>query len=225
MDKKVILSWSSGKDSYLALQTLLKQGFEIVALVCVLRDDERVSVHGIRRTLLQQQASSLGIPLHEINLQKEDRYETEVAKALKEWKDKGINQIAFGDLFLEDIRTWRNNFHKKLGFECLYPIWKKEPKTLAQNLIEDGTKLRLTCVNLKHLDLSFAGRLFDESLLNDLPENVDHCGENGEFHTFVFDGSLFKSPIDFEISEPVIRKFEDPGHHFSFGFCDLIPIH
>lgn len=220
-NKTTLLSWSSGKDSAIALREVRKLGYDVTSLVTVLRDDDRVSVHGVRRELLRMQSQALELPLIEIQVAESDQYGDVVSQALLEQKKAGISRIAYGDLFLEDIKVWRDRFHAKLGFECLYPVWKHDTKAFAQDVIDSGYKAVITCVDTKRLDLSFAGRDYDASFLNDLPENIDPCGENGEFHTFVYDGPEFHFPIPFTRSEPQLREFNDPGHHFSFGFCDL----
>ena len=223
MAEPVLLSWSSGKDSYLALEALHQADIRVAALVTLIRHDDRVSVQGVRRELVEEQARSLKLPLHVIEQGENDTYEAVVGSALREWKDQGISHVAYGDLFLEDIKTWRDAFHKKLGMECIYPIWKQDTTALANQVVASGIKTTLTCVDLARLDVSFAGRLFDVSLLKELPETVDPCGENGEFHTFVSDGPLFDYPIRFKKSDTMVRDFKDPGHSFSFGFCDLKP--
>ncbi len=220
-DHSILLSWSSGKDSAIALREIRKKGYKVSSLITVLCDDDRVSVHGVQRELLRRQSRALDLPLIEVQVPEGGQYETIVSQALLEQKDQGIHHIAYGDLFLEDIKAWRDRFHAKLGFECIYPVWQCNTKTFAQDVINSGYKAIVTCVNLKQLDLSFAGRDFDTNFLEDLPEDVDPCGENGEFHTFVYDGPEFHFPIPFTRSKPQLREFNDPGHHFSFGFCDL----
>lgn len=218
----VALSWSTGKDSLLSLQAALNSGLNVKSLVTLLKADERVSVHGVRRELLRKQADSLGIPLIEIQQADNESYQDVVGNALLKIKQSGIDHIVYGDLFLSDIRAWRKTFHNKLGLECLYPLWERNTTELANEFIDSGSKATLTCVNTQHLPLEFAGREFDRQLLKDLPKQIDPCGENGEFHTFVYDGPLFSSPIQFSKSKPEIREFNDPGHSFRFGSCDLI---
>lgn len=221
MGERIIHSWSSGKDSAVALANARAEGYEIEALVTVVREDERVSVHGVRRELLREQAKCLRLPLREILVNAFHPYEEAVSAALRDFRELGISKISYGDLFLDSIRDWRETFHEKIGFECLYPVWKKPTDQFALDFIASGRKAVLTCVDTKRLDASFAGREFDQSLLDDLPEGVDPCGENGEFHTFVYDGPEFFEPIRFERGKVEIREFDDPGHRFSFGFCDL----
>ncbi|MCH6256834.1 diphthine--ammonia ligase [Puniceicoccaceae bacterium K14] len=217
----IALSWSTGKDSLLSLKAALDSGLKVSSLITLLKTDDRVSVHGVRRKLLHEQAASLGFPLIEILQQHAESYEKAVGEALLKIKDSGIDHIAYGDLFLEDIRAWRKKFHDKLGLKCLYPIWKRNTTNLANEFIDSGFKAILTCVNTQSLPLEFAGREFDHQLIRDLPQTVDPCGENGEFHTFVFDGPLFSKPIEFSKAKPKIIEFNEPGHSFTFGFCDL----
>lgn len=223
MGERILHSWSRGKDSALALAKAREAGYSIECLVTVVRDDDRVSVHGVRRELLREQARSLGLPLREVVVDGENGYEAAVSKALSEFAKEGVSKISYGDLFLEDIREWRDRFHSGFGMECLYPVWNTDTAEFARTFIESGRKAVLTCVDTKRLDASFAGREFDWQLIEDLPDGVDPCGENGEFHTFVYDGPEFREPVRFERGVPELREFDDPGHQFSFGFCDLKP--
>lgn len=208
----------------MALAKARASGYEIEALITVVRDDDRVSVHGVRRELLREQAKSLRLPLMEILVNAVNPYEQAVSSMLREFRGLGISKISYGDLFVQSIRDWRERFHGRIGFECLYPIWNTPTVQFAQNFIESGRKAILTCVDTKRLDASFAGREYDQSLLEDLPEGVDPCGENGEFHTFVYDGPEFFEPVCFDRGKVEIREFDDPGHRFRFGFCDLRPV-
>ncbi len=221
MGERIIHSWSSGKDSAVALANARAEGYEIEALVTVVRDDDRVSVHGVRRELLREQAKCLRLPLMEIKVDTLHPYEQAVAASLREFRELGISKISYGDLFLESIREWRETFHGPLGFSCLYPVWNTPTDQFAREFIASGRKAVLTCVDTKRLDASFAGRDYDQTLIDDLPEGVDPCGENGEFHTFVYDGPEFFEPVRFSRSDVEIREFDDPGHKFTFGFCDL----
>lgn len=205
----------------MALTESLRQGYAIDSLITVVRDDQSVSVHGVPHALLRAQAAALGLPLIEIEVNQTNTYEQAVSKALKEQAAKGIRKITYGDLFLEDIKQWRERFHTPLGIECLYPLWKLDTGALAQRFIQSGYRAIVVCVNTKRLGIEFAGREYDQAFLDDLPEGVDPCGENGEFHTFVFDAPEFDQPIHFTKQPPVIREFDDPGHRFSFGFCEI----
>lgn len=205
----------------MALDRLLSEGYRVSALVTVLNADEKVSVHGVPRSLLRAQAKSLGFELVEIVQGEGDRYEDVVSTELKKWKSRGVAQVAYGDLFLSDIREWRDRFHEGFGMQCVYPIWNHDTRLLANSFFERGFKAVVTCVDASRLEVSCAGRDYDRSFVADLPEETDPCGENGEFHTFVYDGPLFSERVLFERNEPCIRKFSAPGHQFTFGDCEL----
>jgi uncharacterized protein (TIGR00290 family) len=221
MAEKVLLSWSGGKDSVLALRELKKNdNFDIVALITTItKGYDRVSMHGIRRILLEQQADSIGIRLEKLfisNNASNEEYESTFSDALLEYKRMGINSVVFGDIFLQDIRRYREDFLKGIGMRGLFPIWGKNSIELANTFVTLGFKAVITCVDAEALDKSFAGREYDEQFLSDLPAGVDPCGENGEFHTFVYAGDIFEIPIIFAKGEVVLRDNR-------FYYCDLIP--
>lgn len=242
--QKALFNWSSGKDSALALYKILQNpDFKIECLLtCVNQVYQRISMHGIRVELLKQQSESIGIPLKIMEIPEMptmEIYENVMTKTLLELKNNGITHSIFGDIFLEDLRLYRENQLTKIGFKGVFPIWKIPTKELIQEFISLGFKTIVVCVNEKYLDKSFVGRIIDQDFIKDLPENVDVCGENGEFHTFTFDGPIFSKPIDFEIGEIVYRKYEKPktkdssntacdtndetAFDFGFWYCDLIP--
>lgn len=221
MKEKVLFSWSSGKDSAMALHALRKNSdYEIVALLTTITEDyDRIAMHGIRRVLLEQQAESLGLPLITVPLSKNasnEEYESKINVAMEQCKAEGINHVAFGDLFLEDLRQYREEKLSTVGMKALFPIWKRDTKKLSHVFIEMGFKTVLTCIDTQMLDGSFAGRYYNEQLLADLPANVDPCGENGEFHSFCFDGPIFRHPIAHTLGDIVLRNNR-------FNFCDVIP--
>ncbi|MXO04319.1 diphthine--ammonia ligase [Flavobacterium sp. HBTb2-11-1] len=241
--QKALFNWSSGKDSALALyKTLQNTDFKIECLLTSVNQQyQRISMHGIRVELLHQQAQSIGIPLKILEVPEMptmEVYEKVMTETLTELKQKGITHSIFGDIFLEDLRQYRQNQLAKIGLTGVFPIWKIPTQNLIQEFISLGFKTIVVCVNEKYLDKSFAGRIIDQDFINDLPENVDVCGENGEFHTFTFDGPIFSKPIDFEIGEIVYRKYEKPkkqdssntacdtnddtAFDFGFWYCDLI---
>ena len=196
----------------LALHRVRTSGnFSVEKLVTTLNTDfDRVSMHGVRKDLLQQQAESLGIPLHIIPLQGDvsmDSYNAIMREHTSGLKDEGFEVAVFGDIFLEDLMGYRKKQLKEIGLEGIFPLWKESTESLVKEFLDLGYKASVVCVNANLLDKSFCGRPFDQDFLADLPQNVDPCGENGEFHTFVFDGPLFKKPIDFEIGEKVFRDF------------------
>jgi uncharacterized protein (TIGR00290 family) len=219
--KSVVLSWSGGKDSALALDALSRDPeVKVVGLLTsVTNSYDRISVHGVRRSMLEAQVERLGLPLFEVSLDPgctNEAYEAAFASALEEIKRNlpDVAHIAFGDLFLEDVRAYRERLLAGSGFEPLFPIWGLDTATVARRFIADGFSARLVCVDTTQLDATFAGRLFDEKLLADLPETADPCGERGEFHTFVSDGPVFTGPISYRVRETVLREQR-------FMFCDI----
>lgn len=221
MPQPLILSWSGGKDSMLALDALRasRQHDRIVLLTSVTASYERISIHGVRRELLRRQAAALGLPLHEFELQpasSNEAYDTALAAALGELRARfGATRVAYGDLFLEEIRRYREERVSALGFEAVFPLWGRDTALLAREFVERGFQARLVCVDTRQLDASFAGRAYGARLLADLPETVDPCGENGEFHTFVSAGPGFSSPVAYDVGEVVMRLER-------FAYCDLI---
>lgn len=221
--KPVVLSWSGGKDSALALDALRADpSVEVVELLTsVTLEYDRVSIHGVRRTLLRAQAQSLGLRLAEIVLQPKcsnEQYDAAVATALTEVRQRHprLETIAYGDLFLDDVRRYREERLGPLGFRGLFPIWGRPTRPLAEEFIDRGFEARLVCVDTTTLDASFAGRAFGRTLLADLPASVDPCGERGEFHTFVSNGPRFSTPVVYTVGEVVIRDGR-------FAYCDLLP--
>jgi len=214
------MSWSGGKDSCLALFEIQQaRDYRIASLLTtVTRDYDRISMHGVRRVLLEHQATSLGVPLHQVLITKgasNEEYETNLIEAVSTYRDRGIDSIVFGDLFLADIKTYRDQFLARHDLRGIYPVWMRDTTEFIREFIELGFKAVLTCVDAKALDQSFAGRMIDHDFLAALPVNVDPCGENGEFHTFVYDGPNFAQPVAFSVGETVSRD--------GFWFCDLVP--
>ncbi|MBX5479144.1 MAG: diphthine--ammonia ligase [Pyrinomonas methylaliphatogenes] len=217
---KIILAWSGGKDSCLALYELLRsEEFQIVSLLTtVTRDYARISMHGVRQELLEAQSASLRLPLDRVLIPKgaDNRtYEAAMAEALLSWRERGVMRIAFGDLFLEDVRAYRERMLAPLGIEALFPLWRRDTRECAHLFLKLGFRAVVVCADASKLEAHFTGREYDESFLRDLPEGIDPCGENGEFHTFVYDGPLFSEAIRFTIGERVERD--------GFHFCDLVP--
>ncbi len=220
MSMKIFLSWSGGKDSALALYEIQKANSHHVAalLTTVTEDYDRISMHGVRRALLEQQAEALELPVKKILIPKDSTnaiYEARMRALLEEGLREGIDTVAFGDIFLEDLKLYREKNLAQLGMKGLFPIWKRDSAELARTFIGLGFKAVLVCVDAAILDPSFAGRLYDRELLRDLPPNVDPCGENGEFHSFAFDGPIFKHTIKHTVGEVVRRDH--------YCFCDLLP--
>ncbi len=215
----IVFSWSGGKDSTMALHQLLKEKQPVeLLLTTVTADYDRISIHGVRRALLKEQAQSIGIPLEEITLSRnssDDDYESKLKAKLAELKQRGIDTIAYGDIFLEWLREKRISVADSAGVRCIFPIWKRSTKELANEFINLGYKAVLTCIDSKVLGQKFAGAEFDKYFLSTIPQNVDPCGENGEFHSFVYDGPIFKNKIIFKKGEVVLREGR-------FYYCDLV---
>ena len=221
------ISWSGGKDSSLALYYAQQQKINIQALVTsVNHAHDRISMHGVRRVLLEQQAALLKLPLHTIELSEQPdmkEYENAVDRCYASLKKEGFTQAIFGDIFLEDLKTYRENQLAKHDIIGLFPIWKKDTAALIHEFIALGFKAIIVCVNTNFLDESFCGRVIDEAFVNDLPNGVDPCGENGEYHSFVFDGPIFKSPVEFIKGEIVYKEYKTPGDSDKECFTTLQP--
>lgn len=218
---KILVSWSTGKDSAWMLHTLRQQQPGAVAGLLTTTNEafDRVAMHAVRRELLQAQADAAGLPLHVVPLPwpcSNEQYEAIMKTAVGGFVTNGYTHAAFGDLFLEDVRQYRVDRLAGSGLEPLFPIWKTKPTAdLAQDMLDGGLRATLTCVNPKQLDRTFAGRTFDHTLIVDLPAGVDPCGENGEFHSFAHTGPMFNHPIAVRVGEIVDRD--------GFVFADLLP--
>jgi uncharacterized protein (TIGR00290 family) len=219
--ESIVLSWSGGKDSALALDALRRDpSVEVAALLTTVTTGyDRISIHGVRRSLLYAQTESLGLPVYEIVLEPKssnELYDAAVARALADLRRRhpDVRRIAYGDLFLEDVRRYREERLAPLGYEGLFPLWGRPTAALARAFVDGGFDARLVCVDTTQLDASFAGRVFDHAMLDELPGTVDPCGERGEFHTFVSNGSGFARPVAYEVGEIVIRDGR-------FAYCEL----
>ena len=242
---KAIFNWSGGKDSALCLYRVLEANAYAIEylLTSVNTRFQRVSMHGVREALLEQQAESIGIPLMKLmvpEMPSMESYDNLMAQTLRQLKKEGIAYSIFGDIFLEDLRQYREERLAQVGLKGIFPIWKIPTDQLIQEFIELGFKAVLVCVNDRYLDKSFAGREIDKAFLKDLPKNVDPCGENGEYHSFVYAGPIFQKPIAFEKGEVVYRNYKSsqdpssaqqgtacpPSQNVDTGFwyCDLIPV-
>jgi uncharacterized protein (TIGR00290 family) len=220
-EQAVLVSWSGGKDSCVALHEVQKTpNIRIEALLTtVTRDFDRISMHGVRRELLERQAECLGLPLQEIFIAKgagNDEYEQRIEETLATYRDRDISVVVFGDLFLRDIRSYRERLLARLNMTGSFPVWGRDTAQFIREFIGLGFKAVIVCVDPAQLDPSFCGRLIDEDFLAALPPSADPCGENGEFHTFVYDGPNFSKPVNFCIGEIVCRD--------SFWYCDLVPV-
>jgi len=214
------LSWSSGKDSAWSLYAVRQRGdFDVVALLTTVnRTHARVAMHAVRETLLEQQADAAGLPLVKVPIPSpcpNDVYERSMAEAMAAARDQGVRHVVFGDLFLRDIRAYREKNLKTCGMTSVFPLWDIDTRKLAGEMISGELSAYLTCVDPRKLGREFAGRKFDHALLRELPANVDPCGENGEFHTFACAGPMFRQPIRVETGEIVERD--------GFVFADMLP--
>ncbi len=221
--RRTLVAWSGGKDCALALARLrADSSYEVVGLLtAVTKDFDRVSIHGIRRSILVAQANRLGLPLFEAAVQHgadNASYESSWARALALARSTlgAVNAVAYGDLFLEDVRAYRERQCAELGVEPIFPVWGEPTLLLAQRAIREGYVAYLTCVDTSQLAGSFAGRAFDAELLADFPESVDSCGERGEFHTCVVGAPIFSAPVDVSRGETLLRDHR-------FQYCDLVP--
>lgn len=244
--EKAIFNWSGGKDSAFCLNKVLQdQRYEIMCLLTTISQPyQRISMHGVRVELLEAQAERIGLPLLKIPIPEMptmETYDKTMETALMELKVKGVTASIFGDIFLEDLRKYREDRLAELNLKGVFPLWNIPTDTLIREFIDSGFKAITTCVNDKYLDKSFVGRIINDDFLNDLPDGVDPCGENGEYHSFVFDAPFFSSPIPFEKGEIVYRKYtgsatidqsnadsndtDKAGSPFDNGFwyCDILP--
>ena len=220
MDGPVLMCWSGGKDSALALHCLLEEGRRVSALLTTVTEDyDRISMHGVRSCLLQAQAESLGIPLERVLIPGDcphEVYAERMVEALRRQIQTGVRQAAFGDVFLEDVRQYRVDNLSVVGMTAVFPLWAQDTGDLARRFIELGFRAIITCVDSQKLDGAFAGRQYDRQFLADLPDGADPCGENGEFHSFVYAGPIFRKPVACAVGEVVVREER-------FWFCDVAP--
>lgn len=242
--EKVVFCWSGGKDSALALNRLLNDGrYEIVSLLTTCNEHfQRVSMHGVRLELLDAQARAIGLPLEKVFMSQRssnEEYERKMSAALMAHKARGVTSCVFGDIFLEDLRRWREQNLARAGLRGIFPIWKMDSCELIQEFISLGFGSVICCVNDAYLDENAVGKNIDAAFIASLPASVDPCGENGEFHSFAFAGPIFKQPVKFTLGEKVYRPVEQthPSAHPSpicplpgaratkgFWFCDLLPV-
>jgi uncharacterized protein (TIGR00290 family) len=246
MKEKAVFNWSGGKDSAFCLHKVLQeQHYDILCLLTTISEPyQRVSMHGVRVELLDIQAGRTGLSLLKVRIPEMpsmEIYDTTMATALLDLRSQGVSTSVFGDIFLEDLRKYREDKLAEVNLKGVFPLWKIPTVKLIREFIDSGFKAITTCVNDKYLDRNFVGRIIDDAFLNDLPGNVDPCGENGEYHSFVFDAPLFSKPVEFEKGEIVHRKYAaatqqeqstadanaagNPDKPFDNGFwyCDLIP--
>ena len=233
MKTRAIFNWSGGKDSAFALYKILQDNkYSIEGLLTTISHRyKRISMHGVREVLLDEQAANIGIQLEKVwlpDVASMEVYEQTISDKMLELKERQITHAVFGDIFLEDLKKWREDQLARLGFKGVFPLWKKNSKGLVNEFIDLGFKTIVVSVDTKYLDESFAGRVIDKEFLESLPAYVDPCGENGEFHTFVFDGPIFKKPVCFTVGEKLYKEY--PSHDGKenekngFWYCDLLPV-
>ncbi|WP_242134886.1 Dph6-related ATP pyrophosphatase [Aestuariivivens marinum] len=234
---KTYFNWSTGKDSALALHHLLQNSnYTVDELVTTVNSHyNRVSMHGLRKELLIAQTQAIGISSTLIELPEMPSmaiYEEKMLEKVSRLKNNGFTHTAFGDIFLEDLRTYREKQLGRLGLKAIFPIWKHNTKDLLNEFLDLGFKTIIVCANSKYFTKDFVGTIIDKNFIDNLPEGVDPCGENGEFHTFCFDGPIFKKPISFSIGEKVYREYSNPktdndcvckSDKYGIWYCDLIP--
>jgi uncharacterized protein (TIGR00290 family) len=218
---RTLLAWSSGKDSAYSLHVLRQQGdVEVCGLLTTLNEThDRVAMHAVRRELLHAQADAARLPLVIVRIPSpcpNETYEAAMSQAMDEARADGVTRVAFGDLFLEDVRRYREERLAATGLRPLFPLWGRPTRALAEEMLAAGLRARVTCVDPRGLPGSFAGREFDHAFLDDLPAGVDPCGEKGEFHTFAWDGPMFADPVPVRLVETVERD--------GFVFADLLPV-
>lgn len=241
MAYKSFFNWSGGKDSSLALYHALNNpNYSVKKLLTHVNSQyRRISMHGVREELVEQQADSIGIPLQKLVLPDQPsmtEYEEQMIKMMKQLQEEKFTHSVFGDIFLEDLKTYRESQLAKANMSAVFPLWQRDTAELIDEFIDLGFKTIVVCVKAELLDQSFAGRIIDKDFLKDLPGNIDVCGENGEFHTFVFDGPIFKKPVSYKIGEKVFRQYKAPANakdncfisqpltpsSVGFWFCDLL---
>ena len=233
MQKRALMNWSGGKDSALSLYHILQnKEYQVEHLLTSLNDSfKRVSMHGVREELLDQQAQNIGINLVKLRLKETvsmEEYQAKMAEIMQPLVESGIKYSIFGDIFLEDLRQYREVGLAQIGMEGIFPIWKRASLNILDEFWDLGFKTIVVAINGNHLDKSFCGRILDRDFVRDLPPNIDPCGENGEFHTFVFETPYFKNSIHFEIGETVYKTYnfknsEGEDLTSTYFFTDLIP--
>jgi uncharacterized protein (TIGR00290 family) len=225
--EKMFLNWSGGKDCTMALFKLKEQKQQVDFLFTTLSSEtKRVSMHGTSKELITRQAMALNMHSRKLYLPKEvnmEVYGKHIAHEMKLMQARGINIAAFGDIFLEDLKQYREQQLAEIGMKAVFPLWKQDTKTLINEFIDKGFKAIIVCVNAKKLDKSFVGRTIDKAFINDLPSDVDVCGENGEYHSFVYDGPMFANSVNLELGETVLKHYpsSDGSHDSDFYFLDV----
>lgn len=227
MKEKVLMNWSGGKDSAMALYNILNnKNYKVEGLLTsVNAANQRISMHGVSGEMLVKQAESIGLPLTKINLPEASdmtAYENIMEQTLSTFTEQGIETSVFGDIFLEDLRKYREQQLEKIGWKAVFPLWKKDTRNLVYEFLGLGFRTRICCINKQYLDSDFLGCDLDEYLIDKLPENVDPCGENGEFHTFVYAGPVFQNNLSIKNGERVEKSYNHDGKAYGYEFCDIL---
>lgn len=230
MKPKLFFNWSSGKDSSFALYKILQEGkFDVSCLLTTVgAETKRIGMHGLRESVLKKQTEAIGIPLEIIYLSSStshEAYNKLMAENLTRMKDRGIYNTAFGDIFLEDLRKYREDQLKQVGIAAQFPLWKEDTKQLIRSFLKLGFKTKIVAASARYFNEEIVGEDLTLELLESFPKEVDPCGENGEFHTFCYDGPIFKRPVEFQLGKKVKKSYPNPKPNepeIDFWFCDLI---
>ena len=227
MKKKeaIVMSWSGGKDSSYALYQILKEDkYEVKYLLTnIFKPNKRVSMHGVPESLIKEQANSIGIPLITLYIEEKthDEYDLKMKEMLLKFKSEGIQTVAFGDIFLEDLRTYREERLAEVDMKALFPLWKKDTKILSQQFIDEGFKTHICSIDTAKMPKHLIGIDYSNSFLCQLPKEIDPCGENGEFHSFCYDGPIYKKPIDFQTNGIVTKIYKHNHQEYHYLFSDI----
>lgn len=226
MPEKIAFCWSGGKDSSYALNKILEEGsYEVEILFTTVSSEyKRVSMHGVQEELIKAQADSIGLSIEFVYIEEStshDEYENKMKSYCLTLKERGIHKVAFGDIFLEDLKQYRVDQMSKVGMEAIFPIWKMSTKEIIKDFVKQGFQSYTCCVGLDKLKEDQVGTLMDDEFFNNLPEEVDPCGENGEFHSFVFNAPMFQYPLSIELGETLMKTYKHEGKEFGFAFKEL----
>jgi uncharacterized protein (TIGR00290 family) len=221
----IIMSWSGGKDSSFALHQILKEGkYNVKYLFTnIYKPNRRVSMHGVPEKLINEQAKQIGIPLKKLYIEEKthEEYEKKMKAFLEDLKKEGIRKVAFGDIFLADLKKYRENKMNEVGMKAIFPLWKQNTQKLAQQFINEGFRTHICSIDESLLSKKFVGVDYSKTFITDLPKNIDPCGENGEFHTFCYDGPIFKTPILFQQNGIVTKTYSHNNKDYIFLFSDI----
>jgi len=222
--ESIIMSWSGGKDSSMALHRLLQSDYIVKYLMTtIFKPHKRVSMHGVPEELMIQQAKAIGIPLKIIYIEEKthDEYENKMREFLNQMKTEGITKVAFGDIFLEDLKQYREQKLTEVDMTGVFPLWNENTKELAQYFIEQGFKTHICSIDNSKIPSHLIATDYSKEFLNGLPDEVDPCGENGEFHTFCYDGPIYQFPVQFKVNSPTLKTYTHDGKTYEYTFSDV----